>query len=47
MKDNKRRVINFEIAEGQPEGGILVAKGERGTVRVPKGMDAHTSKQLF
>jgi hypothetical protein len=47
MKDSKKRVFNFEIAEGQPEGGVLVAKGDRGTVRVPKGLDAHTSGFFF
>jgi len=43
MKDKKNRVFKFEVAEGQPEGGALVAKGDRGAVRVPQGLDAFTS----
>jgi len=42
-----KKVIVFETDEGSPEGGQLVIKGDRGTVKVPTGLDPHTSSFSF
>jgi len=43
IKSAKNRVITFELGDGAPEGGLLTAKGERGVVKVPRGLDANTN----